>query len=109
MQLKEFTVSNRKELFRIGKITPIELLSISAVMDLEKLTQVTEFITFALEHVEVQMGEKWLPLKTKDKEIYMPIGIEEDILSLNEIVAFVLKEVIEKAFTKSSESAQNLK
>lgn len=105
----EFTISNRNELFRIGKVTPIELLSISAVLDLEKLNQVTEFITFALEHTEVKVAEAWLPVKVKGKEIYMPLGIENDILSLNEIVAFVLKEVVEKAFMKSSESAQNTK
>ena len=109
MTQKEFTIESRKEQYRIGKVTPIELLSISAVLDLEKLAQVTEFITFALEHVEVKMGETWQPVKAKGREVYMPLGIDEDIPALNEIVAYMLKEVVSKAFTKSSESDQNIK
>lgn len=109
MEQKEFTVEGRKEQFRIGKVTPIELLSIATVLDLEKLAQVQEFMTFALEHTEVMMGETWQPVKAKGREVYMPIGIEEDIFSLNNIAAFMLQEVVQKAFTKSSESQANTK
>ncbi len=98
MELKEFNIESRKELFRIGHVTPVELLSIATVLDLEKLTQVTEFVTFALEHAEVKMGETWQPVKVKGKEIYMPLGMENDFAALNEIVAVMLNEVVSKAF-----------
>ena len=102
---KEFTINSRKENFRIPYISPVKLLAISTQVDLEKFQQTETLYTFALENTEVQMGEKWFPVKTKDKEVYMPLGIDEDLIALNEICMFFITEVIYKAFQKSSESA----
>lgn len=102
---KEFTIESRKDnLFRVGKISPVQILAVSMVTDLTKLEQTEVLYKFALENTEVKLGEKWVPVKTKDKEIYMPIGIDEDINALNEIAMYILREVIYKAFPKSDES-----
>lgn len=102
---QEFTIESRKDQFRIGYISPVKLLAITTQVDLEKFQQTETLYTFALENTEVKMGEKWVPVKTPGQEVYMPFGIDDDLIALNEICMYFLTEVIYKAFQKSSESA----
>lgn len=107
MENKEFKIDSRSEKFRVTKITPVEMLAISTQVNLENFAQTKVLYQFALEHTEVLMGtgedERWKPVKTKDKEVYVPFGIEEDIKALNEICLYFITEVIYKAFQNSSE------
>lgn len=100
---QEFTITSREETFRVGKITPVELLSISTQVDFDKLEQTANLAKFSLEHAEVLQGNKWLPVKTKDKEVYWPNGIEDDPIALQEIFDYITYEVVIKSFMKSSE------
>lgn len=103
MKNLEFNITSRDEQFRVGKISPVDLLAISTQIDFEKLQQTKSLIEFCLECTEVKLGDHWAPVKVKGREVYCPVGIEEDIFALNEIFTFIMSEVIVKAFTKSSE------
>lgn len=98
---QEFTIERRKEQFRIGYISPIELLSIGTQIDFDHLEKTQALMTFVFEHVEVKIMESWSPVKMKGKEVWLPIGIEKDLLALNEIFDYVMKEIIGVVFPNS--------
>jgi len=101
---QEFKIESKPELdFRIGEISPVELLAISSQVDLDNLQKTETLFTFALEHTEVKQGNSWFPVKTKDREVYCPIEFKEDFAALNEVLTYFIKEVIVKTFLKSSE------
>lgn len=104
MKIKEFTIDSMPELqFRVAKISPVDLLAITTQMNFDKFQQTKALYTFALEHVEVKQGEKWFPVKVPNQEVYMPTSLEDDLVALNEVIAYFLNEVVAKTFTKSSE------
>ncbi len=102
---EEFRINERNEKFRVGYISPVETLSVSVIFDFDNLEKTESLVQFCLEHVEVFIGNEWIPLKTKNKEIYMPIGIEKDIRALNAIFDYMLKNIMEVVFQKSEESS----
>lgn len=102
--MKEFTIASDTTLkFRVVKISPVDLLAITTQIDFDKYTQTQMLFKFALEHTEVEQGGKWFPVKTKDREVYCPLGIENNLVVLNDIITYFLTEVIGKVFPKSSE------
>lgn len=103
-EIKEFSIKNRVEKFRIGYISPVKMLALSTQVDLDNFTKTDFLFTFALEHIEVAMGDKWNPVKTPGQEVYMPFGIEKDLKALDELCTYFLTEVIYPAFQNSSES-----
>lgn len=109
MTNQEFTIDSRKGTkFRVGKISPVDLMAITTMIDFEKFETNKTLITFCLENAEVLVGEKWLPVKTKGREVYQPLGIEGDFVALNEIFIWMMENVISKTFTKSSESTEKI-
>lgn len=100
----EFTIDTREEQFRITKLKPSEVLALSMSVDLDDYKKSVELFDFVLEHTEVKMGDKWNPVKTPNREVYMPLGIDTDYTSIQKIVEFFLKEVLAKAFQTSRES-----
>lgn len=108
IQQTEFEIEELKGVtFRVGKVAPTEILAISTQIDFDNFGQSLSFINFALEHLEVKMGEKFNPVKVKGKDIYMPLGLDDNLMAMNSLVAYFLEEVIAKAFMKSSESQKN--
>lgn len=103
---KEFKLESREETFRVAKISPIDILAISTQVDFENFKMTKTLMTFCVENVEVKIGEKWLPVKTKDKEIYWPKDITKDFVALNEIFIYMMENVITAVFPKSSESTE---
>ena len=103
MEEKEFNIKTRKETFKIAKISPVELLSISTQINFNNLQQTETVFNFALEHTLVKIEDSWLPVKEKSKEVYWPATMETDFLSLNELITYFLNNVIKKVFTKSEE------
>lgn len=103
MEAQEFTIESRKEQFRVAQISPIDLLALQMQTDLDNFEQSKILFKFALEHIEVKMGETWKPVKTQNREVYMPIGIENDYQALNELCVWFLNNVVAKVFQKSSE------
>lgn len=106
MEQTEFTLSSRQETFRVAKISPIDLLAISTQIDFENFKMTKTLMQFCIENVEVKMGEKWLPVKVKDKEIYQPKDISNDLVALNEIFVYMMEKVVTAVFPKSSESIE---
>lgn len=100
--MKEFTIKNRTETFRVAKISPIEMLSILPQIDFDNMSKTKTLYTFCLEHIEVLQGEKWVAVKAKDREVYFPIGIEEDYIALSQLNEYMINEVLYPAFTNSS-------
>lgn len=103
MEAIEFLIEGRQEQFRTAPISPVDLLALQMQTDLENFEQTKILFNFALEHTQVKMGESWKPVKTPGREIYMPLGIEEDFKALNNICIWFLDNVISKVFQKSSE------
>lgn len=92
--------------FRVSKISPVDLMAITQTIDFEKYEANKTLINFCLENAEVLMGEKWMPVKTKGREVYQPIGIENNLMALNEIYLWMMENVIAKTFMKSSGSTE---
>lgn len=109
MTYEEFKIEslpNNK--FRVGKISPVDLMAITQTIDFEKFEANKTLITFCLESTEVLMGERWMPVKVKGRDVYQPLGIENNFIALNEIYLWMMENVIAKTFTKSSESTENI-
>lgn len=107
MTYEEFEIDSRKGTkFRVAKISPVDLMAITTIIDFEKFESSKTLITFCLENVEVLMGQVWMPVKVKGKDIYQPMGIENDFIALNEIFVWMMENVIAKTFTKSSGSME---
>ncbi len=101
---KEFSIESKPDLkLRIGKVTVVEIASLPAIIDFDDFSKTQQLYTFIFEHVEVMFGDKWVPLKTKGREVYMPPEIETDLKALNEVIAYFMDEVTDKVFQKSSE------
>ena len=109
MEQTEFKLESRSEQFRVAKISPIDILAISTQIDFENFKMTKTLMTFCVENVEVKIGEKWLPVKTKDKEIYWPKDIANDFIALNEIFIYMMENVVTAVFPKSSESTEKIK
>ena len=106
MEQKEFKLNSRQEQFRVAKISPIDILAISTQIDFENFKTTKTLMQFCIENVEVKIGEKWLPVKTKEREIYWPKDIENDFVALNEIFIYMMENVVTAVFPKSSESTE---
>lgn len=105
MKAKEFTLEGHPEFeFRTKYVSPIDILALSTTsVSFEELKQTKEFYCFALENVEVKVGEKWFPVKYQGRDVYTPPELEDDIVMLNDIIQWYLENVIVAAFQKSSE------
>lgn len=107
MAYEEFSIESRpNQRFRVAKISPVDLMAITQTIDFDRFESNQTLIRFCLENAEVLVGEKWLPVKTKGREVYQPLGIEGDLNALNEIFLWMIENVIAKTFTKSSESIE---
>ena len=104
MEQKEFKINSREEQFRVGQISPIDLLAISTQIDFENFQMTKTLIQFCLENIEVKIGEKWVPVKTKGRELYYPKDIVNDFIAMNELFTWVMENVIAAVFQRSSES-----
>ena len=107
MTFEQFKIESMpNHTFRVAKISPVDLMAITQTIDFEKFETNQALIKFCLENAEVLMGEKWMPVKTKNRDVYQPIGIENNMLALNEIFLYMMENVIAKTFMKSSESTE---
>lgn len=89
--------------FEFDYISPIDLLALTTQLNLEEFKPTKLTYTFALEHIKVKVGEAWLPVKVADREVYMPSGIETNLIAISQLCNYFLNEVLAKAFTKSEE------
>ena len=105
MNATYFTIESKPELeLRTKYVSPIDILAITTTqMDFVEFAKTKEFYSFALEHVEVKVGEKWFPVKFPGRDVYTPEELETNIVVLNEIISWFLENIIVSAFPQSSE------
>ena len=89
--------------FRVKKMNAIEALALRTASDMKSVAGAKQFFTDVLERMEVQVGEKWLPVKQADANVYLPAGIEEDYTGVQALVEFFMKEFLTPFFEKSAE------
>lgn len=107
MTHEEFKIESMPDrLFRVAKISPVDLLAISQTINFDNFDANRALNAFCLENAETLVGEKWLPVKMKGRDVYQPVGIDANFVALSEIYYWMLQNVVAKAFTKSSGSTQ---
>lgn len=99
--MKTFKIQARDEEFRIGKISPVEILALQTQIDFNSLEQTTTTFDFILEHIEVNLVGQWV--KVKNKNLYMPVDIENDLQALQQLVVYFLTDYLAPLFKKSNE------
>ena len=107
---------------KLGKISPVELMTVAQaglglykkdpdsdtfVIDYSSMRSIetlNTFYTMVFEHTEVQIKDKWLPVKEKGREIWWPESIADNMDALISIVNWFMNDIIFPVFQKSSES-----
>ena len=87
--------------FRIRKMNAIEVISFRSLMDFKTLDGVSSFFKTVLENIEVKIGDEWLPVKEKNREVYYPNGIENDIKAIDKLLNY-FQGYLGEVFTQSS-------
>lgn len=101
MEQKTFVYKDNT--YRIKKMNAIEALALRSASDMKSVAGAKQFFTDVLERLEVQAGDKWLPVKQADANVYLPAGIEEDFAGVQALVEFFMKEFLTPFFEKSAE------
>lgn len=105
----EFEIESLKNYkFREAKASAIDILSLANVFDPDKFGNMRTVYQFALEHIEVEINGKWTPVKMANREVYMPLEIENNLSALNELCAWYIDKVMTRVFLESEGSKQNV-
>lgn len=98
---KEFKISAYEQPFRIKKMNAIEILAMRTQMDFKNFNFALDSFNLILEKLEVKCGDDWLPVKERD--IFFPVGIEENIDAIDELTSQFMKK-FKTVFQKSNAS-----
>lgn len=101
MMDKEFKIKNYECKFRIKKMNAIELFAMRTQLDFENFNAAFDTVNMVLEHIEVQCDETWLAVK--DRNTYLPVGIENDVKAIDELFNAFMTE-LKSVFQKSNAS-----
>ncbi len=100
---EEFTIENYDYTFRVAKMNAIELLALETQLNFKGLNQSQAAIESILERIEVKIGDKWATVKMKDRQVYTPTEVEEDVNLVAELMTKFTKEIVNPVFQKSEE------
>lgn len=90
--------------YRIKKMNAIQTLAIQTQISFDNVDTTEKCYNTILEMLEVKFSEdKWLPVKEKDKQIYLPTGIEDNIESIEALIKYGLS-YLKDVFHKSNKS-----
>lgn len=101
MMNKEFTIKGYECKFRIKQMNAIELFALRTQIDFENFDHAVDTLNMVLEHIEVQCDETWFTVK--DRNTYLPLGIDNDFNAIDEIFNIFMKE-FKAVFQKSNAS-----
>ena len=101
MEQKQIDIGSNT--FRVKKMNAIEALALRTASSIENTKDALKFFNEILERMEVQVSDKWLPVKEKNVEAYYPAGIEDDVMTIQKLVDFFLTDFLKPLFTKSAE------
>lgn len=123
MEKKTTTLNGRT--YIIGKINPIEMMTISRAgiglykknadneYEIDLSTQrnvdaLNTFYTMVFEHINVQLSDTLIkPVKEKGVDVWWPENIANDYETLFALSNWFFQEVVVPVFLKSSESTSN--
>ena len=104
MTQEEFTIEKYDDyLFRFAKMNAIEILALETQLNFKTINQSQAGIEAILERIEVKVGNNWEPVKMKDRQVYTPSIVEEDVNLVAKLVTKFTKGLIEPVFQKSEE------
>lgn len=101
--MEQKTITHNGNTYRIKKMNAIEALALRSASDMKTVATAKQFFIDVLERLEVQVGEKWLPVKQANTNVYLPSGIEDDFTAIQTLVEFFMKEFLTPFFKKSVE------
>lgn len=87
--------------FRFKKVSPVKLLALQTSVNIEDFNKAADLYAFILESTEVKIAEAWVNVKEKGREVYLPVGIEDNGLALMAICAKFMTEVLKPVFQSS--------
>lgn len=101
--MEQKTIDIGTNTFRVKKMNAIEALALRTASSIENPKEAQKFFNEILERLEVQIADKWLPVKEKNVEAYYPAGIEDDVATIQKIVDFFMTDFLKPLFMKSAE------
>lgn len=96
-------ITINKNNYRVKKMNAIELMALRSQIDFDNYNSVVKMYETLLEKIEVEVNEKWLPVKTIGTNIYVPQGLEDDVEVVEQLINFILT-YIKSVFMKSNAS-----
>ena len=101
----EKTLEYKDNTFRIKKMNAIEALALQTSSSMKSVDATQSFFNECLERIEVKAtDDKWLPVKQKGRNVYLPDGIENDGDAIKELIEMFMREFAKPFFKKSDES-----
>lgn len=104
MEQSLFTVDGYNYQFRLAKMNALDVLAFRTQVSFDTLDEARALFAKVLESVEVQVGQDWFPCKEKDREIYYPAELEENVDLMNKLVEYFLNGFLKPVFLKSNGS-----
>lgn len=104
MEQSLFTVDGYNYQFRLAKMNALDVLAFRTQVSFDTLDEARALFAKVLENVEVQVGQDWFPCKEKDREIYYPAELEENVDLMNKLVEHFLNGFLKPVFLKSNGS-----
>lgn len=98
MEQKEFTIEGYENKFRSTKVKPLDMLALQTQINFDDMIKTKELFKFALEHLEVKVLDQWIPVKEPNKEVYYPIGIEDNYKALKSLIEWFIENVVRPVF-----------
>lgn len=106
MEQTEFKVEASELTFRVAKMNAIEALAFQTGTGFQTVDRTRVLFAEALERIEVKIGETWLKVKEKGREVYYPVGIENNFMAIKQIIDYFLGTYLKPLFTKSNVSSK---
>ena len=101
--MEQKTLEHNENIYRVKKMNAIEALALRSASDMKSVDTAKQFFTDVLERMEIQVKDKWLPVKQAGANVYLPDGIEDDFVGVQKLVEFFMKEFLTPFFEKSVE------
>lgn len=103
MEQKEFNIEEYDYTFRIAKMNAIEVLAIRTQINFTTYDASIKLFSTILENIEVNIDGQWFKVKTKGKNSYMPLFVENDVILVDKLIAYFTNNFLKEVFQKSSE------
>ena len=103
MEQKEFKIEGYDYTFRIAKMNAIEVLALRTQINFNTYETSMKLFSTILENIEVCIDGQWFKVKMKDKNVYMPLFVENDVILVDKLIGYFTDNFLKEVFQKSSE------